>query len=118
MRRRPSARVLGSVAGLGGLIDAALLIRSGAAVGRALVAGLFMGAFVWFGLWSVTAIRFRIRPEDVAAGDVDATDRPRAGGWANPTSGQRFLRRLARLFDRPGAGPVGRRGRSRSRSRR
>ena len=111
MRRRPSSRALGLVAGLGGVIDAVLVIRSGDTVGHALVAGLFMAAFVWFGLRLITAIRFRIRPEDVAADDADPTALPRAGGWANPTGGQRFLRRILRLFDRPGAGPARRRGR-------
>jgi hypothetical protein len=75
--------------------------------GRAVVAVIF-GFFVFGGTFAVTAIRRRFRPEQPT--DTAATNSPvdpeivkpktgaPSGGWANPTSGQKFVARIRRLF--------------------
>jgi hypothetical protein len=59
---------------------------------------VFMGVFIYFGLTFMTNLRFRYRPEEGDVEQLDPTKQPRAGGWANPTSGQRFTQRLTQIW--------------------
>jgi hypothetical protein len=101
IRKRPSRWVLATVAGLGGAIDGLMIRSSGLSATKIVLSMLFMAVFLYFGLTFVTALRFRYRPESVDVDQVDQQDSslpPQAGGWANPTGGQRFTQRLMRAW--------------------
>jgi hypothetical protein len=98
MRKRPSRLALATVAGLGGAVDGLILRSSGLSVGKVILSMSFMAVFLFFGLTFVTALRFRYRPESVDVNQHDSSLPPRAGGWANPTGGQRFTERLKRTW--------------------
>jgi hypothetical protein len=97
-RKRPSRGMLATVAGLGGAIDGLMLRSSGLSGLKIALSMVFMLAFLYGGLTFVTNLRFRYRPESVDVEQHDSSLPPRAGGWANPTTGQRFTERVKRSW--------------------
>ncbi len=77
-----------------------LLIVKSSGVGwpRALSSAAFLGVFTGFGLWWMTRIRRRIRPEVAKPDERDPSSPPPVGGWANPSRGQDVLGRFSRAL--------------------
>ncbi len=76
-----------------------LVVKSnGVAWPRALSSAAFLGVFTGFGLWWVTKIRRRVRPEVAKPDERDPALPPPVGGWANPSRGQDALGRFGRAL--------------------
>ena len=65
---------------------------------RALFSASFLGLFTGFGLWWVTKMRRRVRPEVAKPDERDPARPPPVGGWANPSKGQDVIGRFGRAF--------------------
>ena len=97
MRKRPSRAAIGVVALVAGIADGFFVRADNVTFAQILVSAAFMSVFVYVVLRAITKVRFNVRPE---AGDPltrDPSLPPLAGGWANPTRGQRGLQRIKRL---------------------
>ena len=76
-----------------------LIVKSnGVAWPRALSSAAFLGLFTGFGLWWVTTMRRRVRPEIAKPDERDPSAPPPVGGWANPSRGQDVLGRFGRAL--------------------
>ena len=76
-----------------------LIIKSnGLAWPRALFSASFLGLFTGFGLWWVTKMRRRVRPEVAKPDERDPALPPPVGGWANPSKGQDVIGRFGRAL--------------------
>lgn len=76
-----------------------LIVKSnGMAWPRALFSAAFLGVFTGFGLWWMTNMRRRIRPEVAKPVERDPALPPPVGGWANPSKGQKVLSRIGRTL--------------------
>ena len=76
-----------------------LIVRSnGVAWPRSLFSAAFLGVITGIGLWWVTRIRRRIRPEVAKPDERDPSSPPPVGGWANPSRGQDVLGRFGRAL--------------------
>ncbi len=100
-RRPPSRRLTLLIAVLGGVGSGWLSHGSGASVVGSIASGIFMAVFMYPGLRFMTMVRFRYNPPDVDPDQRDTASPPPPGGWASPTSGQRAVRRVSRMLDRP-----------------
>ena len=98
-RRTVSEPILvGSAAALAGVADAALAHNSGQSWPGAVFAGVVMGAFVGGGVWFIRSRLRRVRLARTAQAQATAQRGAVAkGGWANPTSAQRFRSRWRRM---------------------
>lgn len=65
---------------------------------RALFSAAFLGLFTGCGLWWVTKMRRRVRPEVAKPDERDPNLPPPVGGWANPSRGQDVLGRFGRAL--------------------
>lgn len=63
-----------------------------------IVSSLFMGLFTYAGVRVVSRVRASLKPDFPRADAHDSSEAPVAGGWANPTPGQRRIARVRRLF--------------------
>jgi hypothetical protein len=101
----PSNRACAISAILAALLDGFLLLKSGTSVGSSLIGALFVGVFVYGGMRFITGARRKIRPEHTpptAATSAQSQDSSKPtgvpkGGWANPTTAQKFVRRITRI---------------------
>ena len=76
-----------------------LIVKSnGLAWPRALFSAAFLGVFTGIGLWWMTKMRRRVRPEVAKPDERDPSLPPPAGGWANPSKGQATLGRFGRAL--------------------
>ena len=94
-RKIPSRRAIAIAAGILGVADVALVHSTDAGWTQAILNGVAMAAFVYFGMRAVVKVRLGYRPEPPA--DRDPSQPPPPGGWASPTKGQGLVRRLRRL---------------------
>ena len=95
-RRIASMRSIIVAATILGILDAGLLLGSGAGLVRAILGGVLMGGFIVFGMRTIVRLRLRYRPvhDDPSTRDPSAV--PPRGGWATPTRGQSSLSRIGR----------------------
>lgn len=85
--------ILGAVAAA---IDAYLLARSGASVGRIVVASIALGVFVAYGTRYLQRKSFERFVRETGEGRA-SSDAPPAGSWANPTRSQKARVRGSRI---------------------
>lgn len=105
-RRGPNQRrvpLVGHRWALGAAVAAAIanmfIIRSQTDSGVGMAAScLFMAVFTYVGIRIVSAVRASLKPDAPDPSERDPGAAPVAGGWANPTTGQNFSRRLRKLF--------------------
>jgi hypothetical protein len=101
----PSNRACAISGILAALLDGTLLLKSGTSVGSSLIGALFVGVFVYGGMRLMTGARRKIRPDytptkDPAITSPQDSSKPTGapkGGWANPTTAQKFARRITRI---------------------
>jgi hypothetical protein len=104
-RRQPRGIVLGRkhavlAAIAAALVDGLLVARADTGLGTKIFSVFFMAGFVYVGFRLVTTIRYRLRPPLQRPENQNPTNRPAAGGWANPTSAQTNLAKLMKPFKR------------------
>jgi hypothetical protein len=113
-RRRslPTNRACAVAGIVAGLLDGVVLLSSGQPAGRSIIGALFLGVFVYGGMRILTAIRRKIRPDETT-NTLPSTNRRGAdhaqnlqgapkGGWANPTTAQKFANRIRRILSNYG----------------
>jgi hypothetical protein len=59
---------------------------------------LFMGVFTFVAFRVVARVRLGIKPDLASPEQHDPSEKPQAGGWANPTRSQGTLYRFTRLL--------------------
>ena len=97
-RTLASTRACVIVGGVAFGVQVLVVKSNGLAWPRALFSAAFLGVFTGFGLWWVTKMRRRVRPEVAKPHERDPALPPPIGGWANPSRGQDVLGRFGRAL--------------------
>lgn len=92
----PRACVIVGIVAFG--VQLLIVGSNGVAWPRALFSAAFLGLFTGYGLWLMTKMRRRVRPEVAQPDERDPSAPPPVGGWANPSKGQNVLGRFGRAL--------------------